>query len=194
MIQVTYADLFRPRAKRYGLFYDAILVVGGSFLVALCAQLALYLPFSPIPITMQTFGVILAGALLGSKRGAISMFLYLLEGVAGLPVFAGANFGIATLIGPTGGYLFGFIAAAFIVGWMAERGWDRRYWSTVVAMLMGTSAIFIFGLARLVDFVGIDLVFKTGLYPFLPGAIIKIGLAAVLLPTGWKLLGMRNTK
>ena len=193
MNQATYADVFRPSIKSIGLLYDTVLVIGGSIMVALCAQLALYLPFSPVPITMQTFAVIFTGALLGSKRGALSMICYLTEGVAGLPVFAGAKFGIAIILGPTGGYLFGFIAAAFIVGWLAEHGWDRRYWSTIIAMLLGTVAIFIFGLVRLIGFVGMDHVLAMGLYPFLPGAVIKIGLASVLLPTGWKLLGTRKS-
>jgi len=192
MLHSTYADVIRPQTRGYSLTYNALLVIGGSLLVALCAQLAFHLPFSPVPVTMQTFGVILVGALLGSKRGALSMIAYIAEGGAGLPVFAGGKFGFIVLLGPTGGYLLGFVAAAFIVGWFAERGWDRRCWSTVVAMSLGTIVIYICGLAWLVRFVGVELVFKAGLYPFLPGAAVKIGLASILLPSGWKLLGHRK--
>ena len=193
MLYTTYADIIRPQSRLSSLTYNATLVVGGSLLVALCAQLAIYLPFSPVPVTMQTFGVVLVGALLGSRRGALSMVAYLTEGAMGLPVFAGGGFGLAHLLGPTGGYLLGFVPAAFIVGWFAERGWDRRYWSTIAAMSLGTMALFICGLAWLVKFVGSDLVLQAGLFPFLPGSVVKIGLASILLPSGWKLLGLKKS-
>lgn len=199
MIQATYADLLRPSAKRYGHFvnkyrlaYDTSLVVGGSIVIALCAQAVIHLPFSPVPITLQTLGVLLIGALLGSKRGALCILAYLTEGVTGLPVFAGGKFGVAILLGPTGGYLLGFVVAAFVVGWLTERGWDRRYWTTVIAMISGTVLIYVFGLIWLANFVSNEMLWKAGLLPFIPGAVIKISLAAVLLPTGWKIIGIRK--
>ena len=187
-MQATYADIFRPYLKRFSLAYDVMLVVGGSILVALCAQLAFYIPFTPVPVTMQTFGVLLTGALLGSKRGALSMIIYLMEGAIGLPVFAAGKMGIVTIVGPTGGYLFGFIAAAFITGFLAERGWDRKYWTAVLMMVSGTSVIFIFGLSWLYFLVENTNLLKIGFYPFLPGAVIKIAFAVLLLPSGWKLI------
>ncbi len=187
-MQATYSDIFRPSVRRYSLAYDVILVLGGSILVALCARLAFYLPFSPVPVTMQTFGVLLTGALLGSRRGALSIITYLMEGALGLPVFAGGNMGIAIIIGPTGGYLIGFVAAAYLTGYLAERGWDRKYRTTVLAMILGTTAIFIFGLAWLSILLKDTPILKIGLYPFIPGAVVKIAFAAVLLPSGWKLL------
>jgi biotin transport system substrate-specific component len=165
-----------------------MLVIGGSLLIALCAQLSFYLPVSPVPVTMQTFAVILTGALLGSKRGVMSIAAYLTEGALGLPVFAGGKMGLVILMGPTGGYLLGFLAAAFLTGYLAERGWDRKYWTMALAMTLGTALIFIFGLAWLSIVLTDAPVLKIGLYPFIPGAILKIGMATLLLPTGWKLL------
>jgi biotin transport system substrate-specific component len=121
------------------LLYDAVLVVTGSVFIALLAQVAIPLPFSPVPITGQTFAVLLVGVLLGSRRGGLGVLLYLLEGAAGLPFFAGGTAGLARLAGPTGGYLVGFVVAAIVVGLLAERGWDRRIWGQV----------FILGLFRL---------------------------------------------
>ena len=120
------------------------------------------------------------------------MLAYLTEGAAGLPVFAGGGAGIATLVGPTGGYLFGFVAAAYITGMLAERGWDRHVATVIPAMVLGTLAIYAFGLAWLAIFIGGENLLPMGLYPFLPGAVIKIALAAFLLPSGWKLLGLKR--
>ncbi len=124
------ADIFRPSVRRYAGVYDAALILGASLLIALSARIAVPVPFSPAPITGQTLAVLLVGALLGSRRGALSVLAYLAEGAMGLPVFAGGGAGILWLLGPTGGYLFGFIAAAFVTGWLAERGWDRRFVTT----------------------------------------------------------------
>jgi biotin transport system substrate-specific component len=189
MIYATYSAILRPRAKRLAWLYDLTLIVGGSLLVALSAQLAFRLPFSPVPITGQTLAVLLVGALLGSVRGGLSMLLYLAQGVAGLPVFAAGGAGVAYFLGPTGGYLLGFVAGAALTGLLAERGWDRRIGTTLVAMLLGTVTIYMAGLAWLAVFTGAENMLAAGLYPFLPGAAIKIAAAALLLPLGWKLLG-----
>ncbi len=188
---MTFVDVLRPAIarSRAGLLYDAMLVVAGSVFISLLARVAIPLPFSPVPITGQTFAVLLVGALLGSRRGGLVVLLYLLEGVAGLPFFAGGAGGPARLAGPTGGYLIGFVVAAFAVGLLAERGWDRRVWSTAAAMLVGNTIIYAFGLLWLERFVGAGKVLSLGLLPFIPGDLLKLGLAAVSLPAGWKLLG-----
>ncbi len=179
--------LRRTRAQRRAA--DAALVLGGSLLTALMAQIAIPLPFTPVPITGQTLAVLLVGAALGSRRGALSMAAYVLEGVLGLPVFAGGTAGLARLLGPTGGYLVGFIAAAFVTGWLAERGWDRRLLTAALAMLAGNVVIYLFGLPWLARFTGGFLGPKgalvLGLLPFIPGDLVKLALAALLLPSAW---------
>ena len=186
---MTYADVLRPSAKRYALTYDAVLVLGGSVAMALSAQLAIPLPFSPVPVTGQTLAVLLIGVLLGSRRGALCLLAYLAEGAAGLPVFAGGTGGVLHLTGPTGGYLVGFVVAALVTGFLAERGWDRRFWTTIAAMLLGNIAIYAYGLPWLAFFVGAGKALPLGLKPFIAGDIYKLLLAAVLLPSGWKVLG-----
>ena len=190
---MVYADLLRPTMRRSALLYDAALVLGASLVIALSAQVAIQLPFSPVPITGQTMAVLLVGALLGSRRGALAVLAYIAEGLAGLPVFAGGAAGLARLFGPTGGYLVGFVAAAFLVGRLAERGWDRRFGTTLAAMTLGNLVIYGVGAVWLAVFVGgLSRAWSLGVLPFLPGDAIKIVLAAVLLPGGWKLLGMRG--
>ena len=192
MYRTTYADVLRPASRTHALYYNIFLAIGGSLFVALCAQFSLRLPFSPVPVTAQTLAVLLVGTLMGSKLGALAMLTYLLEGAAGLPVFAGGSAGLLHLVGPTGGYLIGFVVAAFITGKLAELGWDRRIMTVLPAMLLGTAAIFILGLSWLTHFVGNNNVLQLGLYPYIPGAIIKIALAAILLPSGWKILKLRR--
>jgi len=169
---------------------NAIIVVTGSLLVALSAQIEI--PLQPVPITGQTFGVLLVGALLGSGRGGLSMLMYLSLGAMGLPMFAGGSSGVARLIGPTGGYLVGFVAAAYVVGWLAERGWDRRIGTTALAMLLGTLVIYVPGVAWLSVFVGWAEVLGVGVKPFILGDLLKVGLAALVLPWGWIVLGSDN--
>lgn len=164
---------------------NVLLVVGASAFVALCAQIRIHLPFTPVPITGQTFAVLLVGALLGSRLGGASLLAYLLEGAAGLPVFAGATGGWGVISGPTGGYIVGFVLAAYSVGWLAERGWDRWPWTTALAMLAGSVLVYACGLPWLARFVPGDQVFALGLLPFIPGDTVKLLLAASLVPSGW---------
>lgn len=199
LTNATYADVLRPCGKRVAVFYDIALIVGGSLLIGLCARLAVWLPFSPVPITGQTFAVLMIGALLGRRRGCLCVLAYITEGAAGLPVFAMARAGLPVLLGPTGGYLAGFIAAAYITGLLAERGWDKRVGTTILAMVFGNAAIYAFGLLWLVCLIfmgkmsaGVNEVLAVGLYPFIVGDFLKIALAAMVLPTGWKLLKMLN--
>jgi biotin transporter BioY len=129
------------------------------------------------------------GALLGARRGCLAVLAYIIEGAAGLPVFA-VGVGSAALLGTTGGYLFGFIPAAYITGLLAERGWDRRIGATILAMVFGNLAIYILGLLWLCCLTGFNtMVLTLGLYPFIIGDLVKIILAAILLPSGWKMLG-----
>ena len=193
---VTVAGLLRPCEKKWAALYDFTIVVGGSLLIALCAQLAIGWP---IPVTGQTFAVLMIGALLGARRASLSVLIYILEGAAGLPVFAQGRSGFTVLLGPTGGYLAGFVFAAYLVGLLAEKGWDRRIGTTVLAMIFGNLVIYGFGLLWLSCMiflmklpVGSGRVLAEGLYLFIPGDLLKIALAAILLPSGWKLLGLAN--
>lgn len=167
------------------LAHEIALLVAGSLLVALTAQIEI--PMWPVPITGQTFGVLLLGALLG-RRAGLSILLYLAEGAMGLPFFAGGASGVAILSGPTAGYLVGFVAAAFVVGWLAEKGWDRQIKTAVIAMLIGNLIIYAFGLIGLARFVPLNGLLQAGMLPFIPGDILKIILAALALPAGWKLV------
>jgi biotin transporter BioY len=188
LANATVADLLRPCEKRLAGFYDIVLIVGGSLLIGLCAQIKFF-PFGPVPVTGQTFAVLMTGALLGSRRGSLAVLAYIAQGLAGLPVFAVAS-GPLALLGPTGGYLVGFAAAAYVTGLLAEKGWDRRIGTTVLAMTLGNVVIYAFGLLWLCRLIGVKTtILKTGLYPFIPGDLLKIALAAALLPSGWKLLG-----
>ena len=168
---------------------DVALVAAGSLAVALTAQIAVPLPWTPVPITGQMLGVLLVGAALGAGRGAASLGLYLVEGGAGLPFFAGGAAGFGHLIGPTGGYLWAFPLAAFVTGALAERGWDRRFGSAAAAMALGNVAVYAVGLPWLAVFVGWERVWVAGLVPFIPGAVVKIVAAAALLPVAWRFVG-----
>jgi biotin transport system substrate-specific component len=188
LASATIADLLRPCEKRRAIFYDITLVIGGSLLIGLCAQVKILLPFSPVPITGQTFAVLMIGTLLGPWRGSLAVLAYITEGAVGLPVFALGG-GFTILIGPTGGYLVGFVPAAYITGLLAQKGWDRRIVTTILAMVLGNIVIYAFGLFWLCCLTGINRsVLSVGLYPFIVGDLLKIALAAAVLPSGWKLL------
>lgn len=159
----------------------------GSLLIALSARLRIDLPFSPVPVTGQTFAILLVAAALGRTLGFSSVVAYLIEGLLGAPVFAGGTAGPAVLAGPTGGYLIGFALAALVVGSLAERGWDRRFITAVPAMLLGEVAIYLVGLPWLARFVGVPQVFAAGLVPFLVGDVYKLVLAALVLPVAWRI-------
>jgi biotin transport system substrate-specific component len=159
----------------------AVLMLLGSLFLAVCAQVQV--PLWPVPMTMQTFGVLLLGMAFGARLGAATVALYLLEGAAGLPVFAQFKAGLPVLFGPTGGYLFGFVIAAWLVGSLAERGWDRGVFTTALAMLFGNIVLYVPGLIWLAGFV--ENPFAAGLAPFWIGDLLKIALAAGLLPAAW---------
>jgi biotin transport system substrate-specific component len=165
-------------------------VLAFSLLVALSAQVVI--PLAPVPITGQTFVVLLAGALLGSRLGALAMLAYLIEGASGLPFFRGGNAGLIYLLGPTGGYLLAYPVAAFLTGWLAERGWDRKYLTAAAAMALGSVVILACGWLWLSRFMPAGEAFAVGVARFVVGDAIKVALAAAVLPTGWALVGRRR--
>ena len=185
----TLAEAIYPSS---GLIHDSVAVVVASLFIAVCAQINIPLPFTPVPLSGGTLGVLYTGALLGSRRGAVAVVLYLLEGSLGLPVFSGGAAGIVHLFGPTGGYLLGFPVGAFATGLLAERGWDRTPGRAFLAMLAGSLPIFALGLIGLARFVPSSTLLAQGLWPFLPGDLLKSAASAGLLPLGWKLLGKRD--
>ena len=167
-----------------------------AVLTAAASQLSFPLPFTPVPFTIQPMVVLIGAAALGARLGALSQLLYLMLGVAGLPVFAFSPElpqGFARLLGPTGGYLMAFPLAAFATGWLAERGFDRHYGTSILAMGVGLSIIFLGGVAWLAKGVGLEAALATGLYPFIIVDVIKIVAAGLVLPSVWKLLGSART-
>ena len=166
-------------------------VVFVAVLTAAAAQLSFPLPFTPVPFTIQPMIVLIGAAALGSRLGALSQILYLTLGIVGLPVFAYSPElpqGFARLLGPSGGYLMAYPLAAFVTGLLAERGFDRRYLTSIVAMFVGLSIVFLGGVSWIARFAGIDVALATGLYPFIVVDVIKIVAAGLILPTAWKLL------
>ena len=175
---------------RSGLLTDALLVVAGAGLVAVAAQIEIMLGFTPVPISGQTFAVLLVGAAYGPLLGASSLLLYFFVGLAGAPVYSGCDGGWEIVKGATGGYLVGFIAAALVTGWLAQRRWDRRFNSAVAAMLTGSVVVYAFGLPWLAREIGagVEGTLEAGLYPFVVGDLLKLYLAGALLPGAWKLV------
>lgn len=171
----------------------AALVIGFALLTAAAAQVRVPLPFTPVPVTGQTFAVLLAGAALGSRAGAASQGLYVLLGLGGLPFFSGGNGGWDYATGPTLGYLVGFVVAAAVVGSLAERKQDRTIATALPAFLAGTVVIYLFGVAWLMASLPTDLTdaLVKGMVPFVVGDVLKVALAGTLLPAAWKLAGER---
>ena len=175
----------------------AAAVVFVAVLTAVAAQISFPLPFTPVPFTLQAMVVLVGGAALGARLGMASQVLYLLAGIAGLPVFATSAVlpqGILRLLGPTGGFLMAYPLAAFVAGWLSERGFDKRYLTSVLAMAAGLTLVFAFGIAWLAWFaspapVGLSQALQLALYPFIVVDVIKILLAATVLPSVWRFFG-----
>jgi len=180
-----------PRA---GVRADVVLVALGAGLIAAAAQVSVPLPFTPGPGTGQTFAVLLVGSALGTVRGGSAGSLYLLVGLAGVPVYADGASGWAVVSGATGGYLIAFPLAAALAGWLAEHRWDRRFSSAVAAMLTGNVLIYLIGLPWLAIVLdtGLEKTLELGFYPFVVGDMVKLYLAAALLPSAWRLIGERR--
>jgi biotin transport system substrate-specific component len=172
--------------KTVTLFRWAVLILVGSLFLAACAQITVWTV--PVPVTMQTFGVLVVGAVYGWRLGAATVAAYLVEGAIGLPFFAGLTGGLPILFGPTGGYLFGFVAAAAVVGRLAERGWDRNIPTMALAMLIGNVVLYVPGLLWLSTFFGWEKAIEYGLTPFILIDAVKLAASALLLPAAWQFM------
>ncbi|MDQ3938255.1 MAG: biotin transporter BioY [Chloroflexota bacterium] len=181
-----------------------LMIVVGALLIVVGAKIRIDLPFTPVPITLQTFGVLFGGALLGFRRSFLAVAIYLLVGLVGVPVFASNAAGPATIavfesgqlvLGATGGYLIGFLIAGPLVGRLAELGWDRRIGGSVAAMLIGNVVVYVIGVPWLMGATGVGLAsaLDLGLWPFVMGDLLKLAVAAGLLPVGWWLVRRRST-
>ncbi|HWA48627.1 MAG TPA: biotin transporter BioY [Dongiaceae bacterium] len=166
--------------------HQVLLVVLGTVLLAISAQIQV--PFWPVPMTMQTFMVLIIGATYGARLGGLTVAAYLAEGAIGLPVFAQFSAGAHVLVGPTAGYLFGFVAAAVVTGYLAERGYGRNLATAAISFILGTIVIFACGLAYLASLIGVEGAITHGLMPFILSEPTKVALATLLLPTCWKLV------
>jgi biotin transport system substrate-specific component len=178
------------------LITDALLVLAGTALVAAAAQISVKLPFTPVPITGQTFAVLLVGASLGCVLGTASAMLYLWLGVAGAPIYAHHDSGWSVITSASGGYILGFVLAAALTGFLAERRWDRRLSSSIGLMLTGNVVIYLVGLPWLAIVLNTNLekTLEYGVYPFIPGDTFKLYLAAAALPGAWKLVGRARNR
>jgi len=190
------ADLIsRPSGRARATALDVALVLAGVVVVALLAKLSFYI--GPVPITGQTMGVIVVGAALGARRGATSLAAYMLIGLAGLPVFAGPVAGIGYVLSPSFGFIIGFIPAAFVAGWFAERAWDRKPWLAFVGFVAASIVPFVIGVPYMAAILGLvmgqdvtfALVWEAGVGPFIVPGLIKAAFVALLLPAAW--LGAR---
>ncbi len=166
--------------------YNLLWILGGSLFLGLMAQLSLPLWFTPVPLSMLSLAVLIVGASLGSRRGALAVLTFLAEGASGLPFFGGFSSGFLILFGATGGYLFGCVVAAFVVGFFFERGRSRKY--ALLALLLGSAIILTSGALWLSFMIGFQSAFALGFYPFILGDLLKVGAAATLLPilSRWK--------
>ncbi len=186
----TLSEVAWPISNKSSLPRAFILAIAGSLLLTLSAKLQV--PFWPVPVTFQTLVVLIIGFSFGPRLAFATVMFYLLQGAVGLPVFAGTpekGIGLAYLLGPTGGFLIGFALAAAFCGVLAEKGWDRSMKKVLIGMLLGTAIIYATGLLWLGTLMGWDKpVLQWGLFPFIPGDILKIVIAALLLPTVWRFL------
>ena len=188
---LTLADVALPRA---GAVHNVLLVLAASLVTAAAAQVEIRLPWTPVPVSGQTFAVLLAGTVLGARRAFLAQALYLCEGACGAPFFAGGAGGVLPLLGPSGGYLLAFPFAALVTGALAGRAWDRRPVTMFLTMLAGSVVIFSAGLAQLSRFVPAGGLLAAGLLPFVAGDVLKCALAAGLTPAIWKWLGRSEAR
>ena len=187
-VTTTIPAAIREHVVRGSAAMNVLLIAGASCLIALAAQIAITVPFSPVPLTMQPLAVILIGAVLGSWRGAAAASLYLLEGFAGAPVFAQAHGGAIWLTAATAGYLWSYPAAAWVAGWFSQHGWGSTTLRAISGMLAALGVIYAGGWSWLAGFVGPQNAFAAGVAPFIVADIVKIALAAAFLPQLEKLI------
>ncbi|MBG6054177.1 biotin transport system substrate-specific component [Salinibacterium sp. CAN_S4] len=191
----TLADRIVSRS----LVADVALIAAGAALTAVSAQIAV--PLWPVPVTGQTLAVLLVGVTLGAVRGGLSMALYAIVGIVGVPVFSESSSGWSVVAGPTGGYIIGFIFAAILTGWLAQREWDRKLLRAFVAFLVGSVVTFAFGLPWLATYLGavgapndLNSVLAAGLYPFVVGGVVKSILGAGIITLAWLAVGRRDNR
>jgi biotin transport system substrate-specific component len=177
------------RLTRGAVLGNVLLVLAATAVIALAAQIAVPVPFTPVPLTLQPLAVLLVGAVLGSVRGAAAATLYLLEGMSGLPVFSQGHGGAMWLLGPTAGYLWSYPAAAFLSGWLAERGWTTTIARSITSMLIALAIIYLGGWSWLAIVSGPRGAFAMGVAPFVLADAVKIAIGATLLPYAQRLIG-----
>lgn len=193
MKHLTLIDLiWEPSDETRDSIRNLTIVILGSWFLALMAQITIPLPFSPVPITAQTFAVLVIGSSLGPRKALVATLLYLFQGAIGLPFFAGGKSGLSILSGPTSGYLFGFVLASYVMGYLSQKKLDRSLKTSLILFLTGHSIIYLCGLTVLIFFVGKTNVLTLGLYPFIPGLLIKSTMAAIVTPTAWKILDRKE--
>ncbi|MBN1150361.1 biotin transporter BioY [candidate division WOR-3 bacterium] len=188
---MTFAGVIGEKIKYPKAFFEISLLITGTLILAVSAQINVRTPISPVPFTFQTMAVLLLGAALGSKRGAFCIALYIFEGLTGLPVFAGGLSGFAHIMGPTGGYLLGFIFAAYAVGYFSEKKFDRNIFKFFFLLMSGNFIVYFFGMMWLGVFTGYNKVFALGAAPFILPDLLKTVLSAFILPLAWRIVGRR---
>lgn len=164
------------------------LIIGGSLFIALMSQLSILLPFTPVPFTGQTFAIMLISVLFGGKRAVFTVSAYLTEGICGLPVFSSGGFGMMHLLGPSGGYLIGFLFASYFVGNLSDKGLSKYFWSMIMMMILAHLIIYSCGLINLSRFFAFNQIFNLGLIPFLPGDALKIMILSAIIPMSKKIM------
>jgi biotin transport system substrate-specific component len=189
-LSATHPTLLNTLAPGGSLLRTAGFAIGGSLLLALAAKAQV--PFWPVPMTMQSLVIMMLGMAYGSRLAMATVLLYLAEGLAGLPVFAGAGAGFAYMTGPTAGYLVGFVAAAGLIGWLAERGWDRSPVKALAAMSVGHALLFVPGVAWLAVLFGTEKAIAVGLTPFIAATLLKTVLGAALMQASWMVVSRRS--
>lgn len=186
------STLLNHVAPNQRLWRSALAVIGGSALLAVSAKLQV--PFWPVPMTLQTLAILVIGMAYGSRLGTATVLLYLAEGFVGLPVFAGTAAGPAYFAGPTAGYLIGFVASVWLVGWLAERGWVRSMARCALAMALGHGLVFVFGVSWLATLLGVQKALAVGLYPFWAATLLKTLLGMAVMQAAWHLALKRRSQ
>ena len=188
----TFAATLWPVTPKNAAYRAIVLAVLGSALLYVCSKV--YVPLPPVPISMQTYAVLLLGIAYGARLAALTILLFIGQGLVGLPVFAGPEPGLAVLVGPTAGYIYGWVAAATLVGWLSDRGWNRSFGWVLAGMALGNVVIYLVGLPWLSFYVPEGKTLALGLYPFTLGDALKLLLAALTVPLVWRLTGVRRRR
>ncbi len=189
---IAQTTLLNHVAPQRQVWRSALAVIAGSALLAISAKVQV--PFWPVPMTLQTLAILVIGMAYGSRLGTATVLLYLAEGFAGLPVFAGAAAGPAYFTGPTAGYLIGFVASVWLVGWLAERGWDRSLPRCLAAMALGHGLVFVFGVGWLAVLLGAQKALAVGLYPFWAATLLKTLMGVAVMQAAWHLAVKRRSQ